>query len=63
VTPDKRLGWHSEDYRSPFGAYPVCWRCHHAIHIRFRRPAYWQTHVSRLDPAGWKKRYRLIQLL
>ncbi len=51
--PEKPLGWHSEDYRTPFGAYAVCWRCHHAIHIRFRRPAYWKNHVSKLDPDGW----------
>ncbi|MGN6270269.1 MAG: hypothetical protein ACTHM0_10305 [Sphingomonas sp.] len=56
VTAGKPLGRHSEDYRRPLDAYPVCTRCHYAIHIRFRRPDYWRRYIARLDPEGWFNR-------
>ena len=37
---------HSEDYSYPYGphvgAYSLCQRCHHAVHIRHRNPANWE---------------------
>lgn len=51
--PGKPLGWHSEDYRRPLDAFPICTRCHYALHIRFHRPAYWQRYIRSLDQAGW----------
>lgn len=56
VTAGKPLGRHSEDYRRPLDAYPVCTRCHYAIHIRFRRPAYWRRYVGALPVDGWFRR-------
>ena len=51
--PSKPLDWHSEDYRRPLDAFPICTRCHYALHIRFHRPAYWQRYISGLDPVVW----------
>ena len=45
--------FHSERYDEPLSAYPVCRRCHHAIHARFRHPAYWQRFLAKLPPDGW----------
>lgn len=47
------LGWHGEDYRDPLGEYAVCWRCHHAIHIRFKRPQYWCAYIEKVPPDCW----------
>ncbi|WP_370716112.1 hypothetical protein [Sphingomonas sp. IW22] len=47
------LGYHNEDYRKPLTAYPICRRCHYAIHIRFRRPYYWREFIAPLDRNGW----------
>lgn len=51
--PTKPLGWHSEDYRTPLAARPICGRCHYAVHIRFRRPDYWQAYIAALAPGSW----------
>jgi hypothetical protein len=48
--------FHSERYSEPLSAYPVCRRCHHAIHARFRRPAYWQRLLATLPPDAWVHR-------
>ena len=32
--PERRLAYHGEDYRTPDSVYPICARCHRAIHIR-----------------------------
>jgi len=45
--------WHLEDYTVPTSAYPVCRRCHYAIHIRFARPALWHRFLSELPPGAW----------
>lgn len=45
--------FHSERYHEPLSAYPVCRRCHHAIHIRFRYPAYWQRFLAELPLKVW----------
>lgn len=45
--------FHSETYHEPLSAYPVCRRCHYAIHIRFRRPQYWQRFLGELSPEAW----------
>lgn len=51
--PERRLAYHAEDYRTPDSVYAICARCHHAIHIRFRRPDHWRRTTAALDPAGW----------
>lgn len=51
--PTKPLQWHSEDYRRPLEAHPVCRGCHIRVHARFRHPDRWRAHISRLDPTGW----------
>ncbi len=49
---DKALGWHSERY-DVLDARAVCWRCHLAVHRRFKRPAHWLAYIQPLDPDGW----------
>jgi hypothetical protein len=44
---------HSERYHQPLSAYPVCRRCHHAIHIRFRQPRFWRRFLAELPPDSW----------
>jgi hypothetical protein len=51
--PAKPLQWHSEDYRKPLDARPICRGCHIRIHARFRHPDRWREYISGLDPAGW----------
>lgn len=55
-SPASLLGWHSEDYRRPLDAFPVCKSCHIRIHARFRHPERWRAFISGLDPAGWFQR-------
>jgi hypothetical protein len=50
---------HAENYRSPLSVFPICRRCHHAIHTRFRRPDYWLRYIGPLDPNGWFRRLTL----
>lgn len=45
--------WHLEDYTAPLSAYPICRRCHYAVHIRFRRPDYWQRFLRELGAKTW----------
>lgn len=47
------IAFHNERYDQPLTAYPVCGKCHYAIHIRFRRPAYWAKYLAKLEPRGW----------
>lgn len=47
------LGWHSEDYRKPLDARPICRGCHVRVHARFRHPDRWRAFVVVLDPLGW----------
>ena len=51
--PTKPLGWHSEDYRKPLDAHPICRGCHVRVHARFRHPDRWLAYIRGLDPAGW----------
>lgn len=51
--PAQPLQWHSEDYRKPLDAHPICRGCHVRVHARFRHPARWHEHVRRFDPMGW----------
>jgi len=48
-----RHAWHLEDYAAPLSAYPICRRCHYAVHIRFRRPDYWQRFLRELPAKTW----------
>ncbi|MEO8863157.1 MAG: hypothetical protein ABI354_02430 [Candidatus Saccharimonadales bacterium] len=35
---------HNEDYSKPFDdAHPICRSCHGALHIRFTKPARWES--------------------
>lgn len=47
------IAFHNEHYDQPLTAYPVCGKCHYAIHIRFRRPLYWERYISVLNKHGW----------
>lgn len=47
--------WHLEDYTNPLSAFPVCRRCHQAIHVRFSRPDYWRSFVNTVTPSCWAK--------
>lgn len=44
---------HLEDYNDPLSAFPICRRCHYAIHIRFRRPALWARFVAEVPADSW----------
>lgn len=48
-----RHQWHLEDYRDVLSAYPVCRRCHHAIHVRFAQTDYWQRLLKEVPVATW----------
>lgn len=37
-----RLQYHSEDYYEPLRPFPICARCHLALHRRFRAPDPWK---------------------
>jgi hypothetical protein len=51
---ERPLAYHGEDYRRADGVYPICRPCHHAIHMRFRRPDHWQRLVRRHEyPGAW----------
>lgn len=56
VRATKPLQWHSEDYRKPLNAHPICRGCHVRVHARFRHPDRWQAYVARLPPADWVQR-------
>ena len=47
------LDYHSESYARPFGphiyAYQLCFRCHMALHGRFRFPARWLRYIEQLE--------------
>ena len=47
------LDYHTEDYSRPFGphiyAYRLCFRCHMALHARFRNPSIWRQYIDRLE--------------
>jgi len=47
---------HAEDYSQPFGEnltkYPLCYRCHMALHMRFRLPRGWEYYLATLR-TGW----------
>jgi len=47
------LDYHTEDYSRPFGphihAYPLCFRCHMVLHIRYRRRALWLRYIEQLE--------------
>ncbi len=51
--------WHLEDYSDVLSAYPVCRRCHYAIHVRFAQPAYWARFTALLPASGWVRRLSL----
>lgn len=51
--PNKPLQWHSEDYRKPLDAHPICRGCHVRVHARFRHPDRWLAYTARLQPTGW----------
>jgi hypothetical protein len=50
---DGHLDYHTEDYSLPFGphvyAYPLCFRCHMMLHIRYRRRKDWLRYVEQLE--------------
>lgn len=41
------LSYHSEDYSSLTGDYPLCKSCHFHIHGRFRTPSAWQDLIEK----------------
>jgi hypothetical protein len=47
------LDYHTEDYSRPFGPhiykYPLCFRCHMMLHIRFRSPDRWHRYIAQLE--------------
>lgn len=45
--------FHAEEYGDPLSAFPICRRCHYAVHIRFRRPYYWQRFLRGLPERAW----------
>lgn len=45
--------WHLERYEDPLSAYPICRRCHYAVHIRCHRPDYWQRFLRNLPGRTW----------
>lgn len=53
------VGQHSEDYRTPLAFYPICRKCHYAVHMRFWRSDYWDGYIALLSPHGWFRQLRL----
>lgn len=51
--------FHLEQYRDPMSAYPVCRRCHYAVHIRFRHPGCWARLLASLPTDGWFRQLSL----
>lgn len=45
--------WHLERYDIAHSAFPVCRRCHNAVHARFRHPSSWRALLSALPPDNW----------
>ncbi len=47
------LMWHSEDYSEPYGPHigehGLCFRCHMAIHCRFRNRAAWAAYREAIE--------------
>jgi hypothetical protein len=43
---------HVEDYSQPYGdhnyAYPLCFRCHMVLHLRFRMPSLWSEYRAHI---------------
>jgi hypothetical protein len=50
---EKPLGWHSEDYRRPLDALPICRGCHVRVHARFQHPKSWQAFIRNLEEGAW----------
>lgn len=51
------LSYHSEDYSSLTGDYPLCKSCHYHIHARFRAPYFWQCIIEKYgDGTRWFER-------
>jgi len=48
----ERRHYHSENYYDPLHAYPICSKCHMALHRRFRSPDRWLALVERHGRAG-----------
>ena len=48
-----QLDYHTEDYSRPFGphihAHQLCFRCHMALHSRFRQPSVWIRYIEQLE--------------
>jgi len=44
--PSSSIAYHSEDYGSMQGHYPVCRSCHTKIHNRFKNPARWRQFAA-----------------
>lgn len=40
------VAYHSEDYKSMHGHYPLCRSCHVRIHNRFKNPESWSIHIK-----------------
>ena len=62
---EARLGrphqWHLEQYDDPLSAYPICGRCHYAVHIRFYRPNYWLRFLEQVPPDHWTRALSAIR--
>lgn len=47
-----QIAGHSEDYSEPFGDHigkiALCYRCHMAVHTRFKNPEAWATYKQHL---------------
>src|SRR5947209_6943822 len=48
-----QIDYHTEDYSRPFGphiyAHELCFRCHMALHSRFRNPGVWSRYIEMLE--------------
>lgn len=53
ITFPEPIVFHSEDYSSIDGIYPICRSCHAVLHLRFWRPDRWLAHIGCLNPHGW----------
>lgn len=51
------IDFHAEDYSKPFGPhitqYPLCFRCHMALHFRFSSPEAWAFYAQHVID-GWR---------
>ena len=47
------IDFHTEDYSKPWGphiyAHEFCFRCHMALHARFRQPDVWRRYIEQLE--------------